>query len=71
MVGLIDESQGGHSCGRSGAGSWLVGPTGRAVMSPSIANLLEHHGVAPPSPPLESFTKKELMAPVRQLLGEG
>jgi len=29
------------------------------------------HGVTPPPPPLESFSKKELIAMVRQLLGEG
>ena len=37
----------------------------------SLAELLERHGVTPPAPPLESFTKKELIALVRQLLGEG
>ena len=36
----------------------------------SLAELLERHGVTPPPPPLESFTKKELIALVRQLLGE-
>jgi hypothetical protein len=36
-----------------------------------LAQVLERHGVTPPSPPpLESFTKKELIALVRQLLGE-
>ncbi len=35
-----------------------------------LANVLERHGVTPPPPPLESFTKKELIALVRQLLGE-
>jgi hypothetical protein len=34
-----------------------------------LAKVLEHHGVTPPPPPLESFTKKELIALVRQLLG--
>ncbi len=37
----------------------------------ALAKVLECHGVTPPPPPLESFTKKELMALVRQLLGEG
>ncbi len=35
-----------------------------------LVKVLESHGVAPPPPPLESFTKKELLALVRQLLGE-
>jgi hypothetical protein len=35
-----------------------------------LAKVLEDHGVTPPPPPLESFTKKELVALVRQLLGE-
>jgi hypothetical protein len=34
----------------------------------ALARVLEDHGVAPPPPPLESFTKKELIALVRQLL---
>ena len=34
----------------------------------ALAKLLECHGVAPP--PLENFTKEELIALVRQLLGE-
>ena len=37
----------------------------------SLAELLERHGVTTQAPPLESFTKKELIALVRQLLGEG
>jgi hypothetical protein len=37
----------------------------------ALAKVLEDHGVTPPAPPLESFTKKELIALVRQLLGEG
>lgn len=37
----------------------------------ALVQLLERHGVTPPPPPLESFTKKELIAMVRQLLGEG
>jgi hypothetical protein len=37
----------------------------------ALAKVLERHGVSPPPPPLESFTKKELIALVRQLLGEG
>ncbi len=37
----------------------------------SLAKVLEHHGVTPPPPPLESFTKKELVALVKQLLGDG
>jgi hypothetical protein len=35
-----------------------------------LAKALEEHGVTPPPPPLESFTKKELIALVRQLLAE-
>jgi hypothetical protein len=34
----------------------------------ALAAALEKHGVTPPPPPLESFTKKELIAMVRQLL---
>lgn len=37
----------------------------------ALAKVLEEHGVSPPPPPLESFTKKELIALVKQLLGEG
>ena len=37
----------------------------------ALAQLLERHGVPPPPPPLESFSKKELIALVRKLLGEG
>jgi hypothetical protein len=37
----------------------------------ALAKVLEVHGVTPPPPPLESFTKKELIALVKQLLGEG
>lgn len=36
----------------------------------ALAKALENHGVTPPPPPLESFTKKELIALVRQLMGE-
>ncbi len=36
-----------------------------------LAKVLERHGVTPPSPPLESFTKRELIVLVRQLLGQG
>jgi hypothetical protein len=36
----------------------------------ALAKVLEDHGVTPPPPPLESFTKKELIALVRKLLGE-
>jgi hypothetical protein len=35
-----------------------------------LAQALERHGVAPPPPPLESFTKKELIALVKQLMGQ-
>jgi hypothetical protein len=35
-----------------------------------LAQVLERHGVTPPPPPLESFSKKELIALLRQLLGE-
>ena len=35
-----------------------------------LVKLLEEHGVPPPPPPLDSFTKQELIALVRQLLGE-
>jgi len=37
----------------------------------ALAKVLEDHGVAPPPPPLERFTKKELIDLVKQLLGEG
>jgi len=37
----------------------------------ALAKVLEDHGVTPPPPPLESFTKKELIALVKRLLGEG
>ncbi len=37
----------------------------------ALAKVLEDHGVTPPPPPLESFSKKELIALVKQLLGEG
>lgn len=37
----------------------------------ALAKVLENHGVTPPPPPLESFTKKELIALVRQLQEEG
>jgi hypothetical protein len=36
----------------------------------ALAKVLEDHGVTPPPPPLESFSKKELIALVRQLLAE-
>lgn len=35
-----------------------------------LAQALERHGVVPPPPPLESFTKKELIALVKQLMGQ-
>ena len=35
-----------------------------------LAKELERHGVEPPPRPLESFTRKELIALVRQLIGE-
>jgi hypothetical protein len=35
-----------------------------------LAALLERHGVVPPPPPLESFSKKELIAMLRQLLAQ-
>jgi len=41
------------------------------LKKPDLAALLEQHGVTPPPPPLESFTKKELIAMVRQLLQAG
>jgi hypothetical protein len=34
----------------------------------ALAKILELHGVTPPPPPLENFTKKQLLALVRQLL---
>ena len=37
----------------------------------ALAQLLERHGVPPPPPPLESFSKKELIALVRKLMEEG
>lgn len=37
----------------------------------ALARELERHGVPPPPPPLESFTKKELIALVRRLMAEG
>lgn len=37
----------------------------------ALAKALENHGVTPPPPPLESFSKKELITLLRQLLGEG
>jgi len=37
----------------------------------ALAKVLQQHGVYPPPPPLESMTKKELIALVKQLLGEG
>jgi len=37
----------------------------------ALAKVLEDHGVTPPPPPLESFTKQELIALVRQLLVGG
>jgi hypothetical protein len=36
----------------------------------ALAKVLADHGVTPPPPPLESFSKKELIALVRQLLAE-
>ncbi len=36
----------------------------------ALVKVLEDHGVTPPPPPLDSFSKKELIALVRQLLGE-
>lgn len=35
----------------------------------ALIQVLEDHGVSPPPPPLESFTKKELIDLVRHLLG--
>ena len=37
----------------------------------ALAKVLEDHGLTPPPPPLESFTKQELIALVRQLLEGG
>ena len=37
----------------------------------ALAKELERHGVEPPPPPLERFTKKELIALVRQLMAGG
>ena len=34
-----------------------------------LARVLEEHGIGPPPRPLESFSKKELVAVVRQLIG--
>lgn len=36
---------------------------------PELCNALEAEGVQPPLPPLESFSKKELVAMLKQVLG--
>jgi len=38
------------------------------LKKPALAAVLEEHGVEPPPRPLESFSKKELIGVVRQLL---
>ncbi|WP_231605288.1 hypothetical protein [Synechococcus sp. CBW1006] len=38
------------------------------LKKPALAVVLELHGIEPPPRPLESFSKKELIALVRQLL---
>jgi hypothetical protein len=38
------------------------------LKKPALAAVLEQHGVEPPPRPLESFSKKELIGLVRQLL---
>jgi hypothetical protein len=38
------------------------------LKKPALATVLEQHGVQPPPRPLESFSKKELICLVRQLL---
>jgi hypothetical protein len=40
------------------------------LKKPALAAVLEQHGVEPPPRPLESFTKKELVGLVRQLLNQ-
>jgi hypothetical protein len=39
------------------------------LKKPALAAVLEEHGIEPPPRPLESFSKKELIGLVRQLLG--
>jgi hypothetical protein len=39
------------------------------LKKPALAAVLEQHGVEPPPRPLESFSKKELVGLVRQLMG--
>jgi hypothetical protein len=36
----------------------------------ALAQMLESHGITPPAPPLESYSKQELISLVRQLLAE-
>ena len=38
------------------------------LKKPELSNLLTSHGVTPPPPPLESFSKKELVAMLKQVL---
>lgn len=40
------------------------------LKKPELAKVLERSQVEPPPPPLESFSKKELIDMVRQLMGE-
>ena len=40
------------------------------LKKPALAAVLEQHGVEPPPRPLESFSKKELIGLVRQLLNQ-
>ena len=40
------------------------------LKKPALAAVLEQHGIAPPPRPLESFSKKELIGLVRELLAE-
>ncbi len=61
--------------GNPTAGSRERGPVDRRFAGADqpgtgLAKVLERHGVTPPQPPLESFTKKDLIALVRQLLRE-
>ena len=40
------------------------------LKKPELSKLLTANGVTPPPPPLESFSKKELVAMLKKLLGQ-